>query len=236
MKYYEICHSVWDGCHVLVVTLHTESFFTTNRRRPSIWEILAKSTCKTIHLRDSRNVSLCSSISRLPSSQYALIIDGASLNHTISEHGTALRSLAAKCVAVLCCRMSPIQKAEVKFSDNAHNAPVHHFPLIYSERQKGCDLTDRCPQIFMLSGVSVACVFSEAARMEWRCWCWLLPWSRHSKLRKQVFFVPVPQSSFILCMYSQKNIVCWKALGNSTFNNTQTFEALWCWPHVMFYM
>ncbi|XP_064615667.1 phospholipid-transporting ATPase IF-like [Liolophura sinensis] len=52
-------------------------------------------------------------ISRLPSSQYALIIDGASLNHTIFHHSNALRNLAQKCVAVLCCRMSPIQKAEV---------------------------------------------------------------------------------------------------------------------------
>ncbi|CAG5135255.1 unnamed protein product, partial [Candidula unifasciata] len=44
---------------------------------------------------------------------FALIIDGQSLVFAIRQHTEMLRELCSRCVAVLCCRMSPIQKAEV---------------------------------------------------------------------------------------------------------------------------
>ncbi|BFZ06129.1 hypothetical protein BsWGS_09169 [Bradybaena similaris] len=48
-----------------------------------------------------------------PQVTFALIIDGQSLVFAIRQHTHILRELCSRCVAVLCCRMSPIQKAEV---------------------------------------------------------------------------------------------------------------------------
>ena len=58
---------------------------------------------------------------------YALVIDGKTLVHVMEEKineplEMSLRQLflevCLKCDAVLCCRMSPAQKADVTFSDN----------------------------------------------------------------------------------------------------------------------
>ena len=45
--------------------------------------------------------------------KFALIIDGMSLAFALGEHSSILRNLCEKCAAVLCCRMTPLQKAEV---------------------------------------------------------------------------------------------------------------------------
>ena len=44
-----------------------------------------------------------------------MIIDGITLSYALKDHGDMLRQLCLLCVAVLCCRMSPLQKAEVNF-------------------------------------------------------------------------------------------------------------------------
>ena len=50
------------------------------------------------------------------SQSYALIIDGISLETiTKNKKQEIFRSVSVKCDAVLCCRMSPSQKAFVKF-------------------------------------------------------------------------------------------------------------------------
>ncbi|XP_017063690.1 phospholipid-transporting ATPase IF isoform X2 [Drosophila eugracilis] len=43
----------------------------------------------------------------------ALLIDGKSLGVALSEASTEFRDVAVKCTAVLCCRLSPLQKSEV---------------------------------------------------------------------------------------------------------------------------
>ncbi|KAK3752469.1 hypothetical protein RRG08_032761 [Elysia crispata] len=45
--------------------------------------------------------------------EFSLVIDGKSLAYALRKHKSWLRELCSYCVAVLCCRMSPIQKAEV---------------------------------------------------------------------------------------------------------------------------
>ncbi|XP_060071091.1 phospholipid-transporting ATPase IF-like [Ylistrum balloti] len=56
---------------------------------------------------------------------FVLIVDGASLRFAVKDHADLLRSLCQSCVAVLCCRMSPLQKAEVvKLIKNSKDCPV----------------------------------------------------------------------------------------------------------------
>ncbi|KAH8309941.1 hypothetical protein KR067_002269 [Drosophila pandora] len=43
----------------------------------------------------------------------ALLIDGKSLNVALTEASSEFRDVAVKCTAVLCCRLSPLQKSEV---------------------------------------------------------------------------------------------------------------------------
>lgn len=45
--------------------------------------------------------------------QCALLIDGKSLNIALNETPEMFRDIAIKCTAVLCCRLSPLQKSEV---------------------------------------------------------------------------------------------------------------------------
>ena len=45
--------------------------------------------------------------------QYALVIDGRSLALCIENHKDKLREVTLRVVTVLCCRMSPLQKAQV---------------------------------------------------------------------------------------------------------------------------
>ncbi|KAK7484877.1 hypothetical protein BaRGS_00023920 [Batillaria attramentaria] len=45
--------------------------------------------------------------------EYALIVDGRTLKYALTDHREVFVLLCRKCIAVLCCRMSPIQKAQV---------------------------------------------------------------------------------------------------------------------------
>lgn len=57
--------------------------------------------------------------------KFALIIDGKSLAFALYEHSSLLRKLCKKCAAVLCCRMTPLQKAEVvKLIKTSDSQPV----------------------------------------------------------------------------------------------------------------
>lgn len=47
--------------------------------------------------------------------QYALIVDGQSLAFAMLSCSKELQELCLKLSTVLCCRMSPLQKAQVKF-------------------------------------------------------------------------------------------------------------------------
>ncbi|XP_069104110.1 phospholipid-transporting ATPase IF-like isoform X3 [Argopecten irradians] len=56
---------------------------------------------------------------------FVLIVDGASLGFAVKDHTDLFRTLCESCVAVLCCRMSPLQKAEVvKLIKNSKTSPV----------------------------------------------------------------------------------------------------------------
>lgn len=48
-----------------------------------------------------------------PYVQYGLIIDGVSLGIALNSCPTLLRKVAMACEAVVCCRMSPLQKSQV---------------------------------------------------------------------------------------------------------------------------
>jgi len=42
-----------------------------------------------------------------------MVIDGQSLAEALNDHRSLLSDVAEHCEAVVCCRMSPLQKAEV---------------------------------------------------------------------------------------------------------------------------
>ncbi|KAK3727334.1 hypothetical protein QZH41_018176, partial [Actinostola sp. cb2023] len=44
---------------------------------------------------------------------FGLIVDGRSLGHVFNGHKEIFKEVCRECVAVLCCRMSPLQKAQV---------------------------------------------------------------------------------------------------------------------------
>lgn len=44
---------------------------------------------------------------------FSLLIDGSSLSIALANFPKRFRDLAIKCRAVLCCRLSPLQKCEV---------------------------------------------------------------------------------------------------------------------------
>jgi phospholipid-translocating ATPase len=49
-----------------------------------------------------------------PKERYALVIDGGALRHALEpENKELLLQLATRCAAVICCRVSPLQKAKV---------------------------------------------------------------------------------------------------------------------------
>lgn len=50
---------------------------------------------------------------KFPYKEFALLIDGSSLAITLRVMADRFRDLAVKCHAVLCCRLSPLQKFEV---------------------------------------------------------------------------------------------------------------------------
>ncbi|ELU14116.1 hypothetical protein CAPTEDRAFT_203466 [Capitella teleta] len=59
------------------------------------------------------------------SKKHALVIDGMSIAFALQDHADLLRDLCEGCVTVLCCRMSPIQKARVvKLMKESKNDPT----------------------------------------------------------------------------------------------------------------
>lgn len=50
-----------------------------------------------------------------PSKQFGLLIDGQSIAIAIKNYADEFRSIAMVCDAVVCCRLSPLQKSEVSF-------------------------------------------------------------------------------------------------------------------------
>lgn len=48
-----------------------------------------------------------------PQALFSLLIDGSSLSIALTSYPKRFRDLAIKCRAVLCCRLSPLQKCEV---------------------------------------------------------------------------------------------------------------------------
>ena len=48
-----------------------------------------------------------------PIQNFGFVVDGESLAHSLREHRQLLSEVCSHCNTVVCCRMSPIQKAEV---------------------------------------------------------------------------------------------------------------------------
>ncbi|XP_055524326.1 phospholipid-transporting ATPase IF isoform X2 [Wyeomyia smithii] len=62
---------------------------------------------------------------RAPNREYALLIDGASLAIALEHLKEVFRDVSIKCRAVLCCRLSPLQKCEVvQLMKTVDSAPV----------------------------------------------------------------------------------------------------------------
>ncbi|XP_053687798.1 phospholipid-transporting ATPase IF isoform X2 [Sabethes cyaneus] len=62
---------------------------------------------------------------RAPEREYALLIDGASLAIALQHLKEVFRDVSIKCRAVLCCRLSPLQKCEVvQLMKTVESAPV----------------------------------------------------------------------------------------------------------------
>ncbi|XP_053667670.1 phospholipid-transporting ATPase IF [Anopheles marshallii] len=56
---------------------------------------------------------------------FSLLIDGASLAIALESHGDQFRDISERCRAVLCCRLSPLQKCKVvQLMKTAESAPV----------------------------------------------------------------------------------------------------------------
>ncbi|KAK3094796.1 hypothetical protein FSP39_006359 [Pinctada imbricata] len=65
------------------------------------------------------------SCAQRPNQKFALIVDGMSLTFALHDHQDLFRALCKRCKAVLCCRMSPLQKAQVvKLMKNSPENPV----------------------------------------------------------------------------------------------------------------
>jgi phospholipid-translocating ATPase len=59
-----------------------------------------------------------------------MVIDGQSLAEALNDHRSLLSEVAENCEAVVCCRMSPLQKAEVLFIFNKTEKHVVCINLI----------------------------------------------------------------------------------------------------------
>ncbi|XP_062573567.1 phospholipid-transporting ATPase IF-like [Saccostrea cucullata] len=72
----------------------------------------------------TKNIHRCQVLNS-SNQQFVLIVDGFSLTFALGEHSEVFRELCQMCGAVLCCRMSPLQKAEVvKLMKIAKHTPV----------------------------------------------------------------------------------------------------------------
>jgi phospholipid-translocating ATPase len=69
--------------------------------------------CKNAVQLNGHLDALARELQRNASIEYALLIDGASLAIALQHSAEKFRDLAYRCHAVLCCRLSPLQKCEV---------------------------------------------------------------------------------------------------------------------------
>lgn len=57
--------------------------------------------------------------------KHALVVDGMSLVYALQDHAELFKKICEACIAVLCCRMSPLQKAEVvKLMKHSDSKPI----------------------------------------------------------------------------------------------------------------
>lgn len=87
---------------------------------------LIMSRCTDEHVCDDQINTLLGKIVEAGDDQrFALIVDGRSLYFSMKNHLIKFRKLCKSCVVVICCRMSPIQKAEVvKMIKNSPGSPI----------------------------------------------------------------------------------------------------------------
>ncbi|XP_078614739.1 phospholipid-transporting ATPase IF-like isoform X2 [Branchiostoma floridae x Branchiostoma japonicum] len=69
---------------------------------------------------------------------HALVVDGMSLAHILTDHRDMFMELCQNCTAVLCCRMSPLQKAEVVKLVKA--SPEHPVTLAIGDGANDCSM------------------------------------------------------------------------------------------------
>ena len=56
---------------------------------------------------------------------FEFVVDGESLAHSLKEHRQLFSDVSSHCTTAVCCRMSPIQKAEVvKMEKNFSSKPI----------------------------------------------------------------------------------------------------------------
>ncbi|CAL1532690.1 unnamed protein product [Lymnaea stagnalis] len=87
---------------------HSAGHFNKEMLELRLTQVHSDEQCEEQLKQLIQSTTLCS-----PDTQHALIIDGQSLHWAMKKHMDWLLQLCLKCVAVLCCRMSPIQKAEI---------------------------------------------------------------------------------------------------------------------------
>ncbi|KAG1676697.1 putative phospholipid-transporting ATPase IF [Nymphon striatum] len=60
-----------------------------------------------------------------PTESFSLVVDGMSLSYALSDHSELFCDVCQACTAVLCCRMSPMQKSQVvKLIKNTPELPI----------------------------------------------------------------------------------------------------------------
>lgn len=117
--------------------------------------------------------------------EYALIIDSQSLAYAVNSHTEMLRLLCSRCVAVLCCRMSPLQKAEVE-SCSLFNSDLSYtffalilllkyvFNLWHEGESEGNLLVTASPSLLHMVGALL--VLFHKLPHSWENVFWLLPY------------------------------------------------------------
>ena len=83
--------------------------------------------------------------------KYAFIIDGMSLAIALKHYPDDIRFVCRNVVTVLCCRMSPLQKAQVYMIENTkiskHLMQAEKWLLALSSHLSGCFWGFFCPKI-----------------------------------------------------------------------------------------
>uniref|UniRef100_A0A182Q3R9 Phospholipid-transporting ATPase n=1 Tax=Anopheles farauti TaxID=69004 RepID=A0A182Q3R9_9DIPT len=81
--------------------------------------------CRTSEQLQQHLDTLALEMFRQRDTPFSLLIDGTSLAIALESHREQFRDLSVRCQAVLCCRLSPLQKCEVvQLMKTSDNAPV----------------------------------------------------------------------------------------------------------------